>query len=228
MVGISGPDGSGKSGLVAELLRRFSATDPPVARIYVFGCVMCRNLPARFAPRAMTRRGLDRPKPDTDRVRTSSPGHLIVNTLRTLHGLVDAGELAVRLWAARRRAESLRSRGPGPLGSEARVAPIVLTDRSPLDGLVKFAPSPGSAIDRAYRRLGKSYGLVILLEAPADVLAQRDLDHGPEVLADMATRFERFRSRLDRVVRLETANRTLAEVADRAEGAIRSAGMARS
>lgn len=227
VVGISGPDGSGKSSLVEELLRRFTAADAPVVRTYVFGCVFCRKLPVGLASRAMTRRQFDAPLPGTDHLRTSSVRHSIVNTLATLHGLVDAGELALRLCAAQRKAASRRSRQPGQMRSGARVAPIVLTDRSPLDGLVKFAPSPGSLIDRAYRRLGKSYGLVVLLEAPALVLAQRDLDHDHEVLADLATRFAWYSGRLHSVVRLETENYTLVEVADHAEGAIRSAAVAR-
>lgn len=229
VVGISGPDGSGKSSLVEELLRRFSATDVPVVRTYVFGCVICRNVPPGLVRGAMSGGRIDAGRPSTHGERTSFVRRSLVNAIRALHGVVDAGELALRLWAARRTAESHRSRQPDQERFGAReAAPIVLTDRSPLDGLVKFAPSPGTLVDRVYRQLGNNYGLVLVLQAPAVVLAQRDRDHDPEVLADLATRFEWFASRLGQVVRLETGDRTPVEVANDAESAVREAALART
>jgi thymidylate kinase len=206
VAGISGPDGAGKSSLVEELECRLVADGIPVVRVYLYGCLVCRNVRRGPLPRSIARRA-------------PSAG-----ALRTAHGIVDAAELALRLWAARRVAAS-RARRPSAHVAQRRSIPgfVVLTDRSPLDGLVKHAPPRGSLVDRVYRRLGRTYDVLLLLDAPALELADRDRDHGPEALAELSARFAQLTVRSKYLVHVDTGGRTLAEVADRAERVLRAA-----
>lgn len=199
VVGISGPDGAGKTSLVGELERRFRARGHRVATTYLYGCVFCRRAPAsaELAP---------------PRDRKQGRGERL---FRLAHGLVDAFELAIRLSLARRRLGLGRGGTTGSAG-------VLLTDRSPLDGLVKHQPLPGSLVERLYLRLVRRFDLVLELEAPTAVLVARDAEHDAPILAVQAARHARIRAWLPQAISIATGTRTTAEVADEAEGLIRS------
>lgn len=163
LVGVSGPDGAGKSSVVQAVLRR---AGPDRARaVYLYGCVVCR----RARPRGVPAGAADAPR-----------GH----RLRRLHGLVDAIELLVRLRVAERRAEG---------------AEVLVTDRSPLDGLAKHRPAAGSLAARAYDRAIRRYDLIVLLDADPSTLADRDGEHSADELAAWRNRFAEQAHPLDRV-----------------------------
>jgi hypothetical protein len=86
-------------------------------------------------------------------------------------------------------------------------APLVVTDRGPLDGLAKHDPPPRSLAGRWYRRSAGRYRMIVWLDAPAEVLAGRDGEHDPAELAAWRDRFDRWAGRLDNVVRVDTAAR---------------------
>jgi predicted ATPase len=172
VVGVCGPDGAGKTTLVGRLRDRLADDGFAVRLGYGYGCLLCRRLdrPSGVAGAAFARgrredaAAVDQPS----RVDGRWSGR-IARMVRTLHGHVDAGELMVRLWAL--RLVTARS-GRG----------AVITDRGPLDGLAKHDPRPGSRLAERYLRLASRYDLIVLLDAPADVLAQRDGEHQPAEL----------------------------------------------
>jgi hypothetical protein len=99
--------------------------------------------------------------------------------LHTLHGHVDAYELALRLMLLR-------------LAALVSTPAVVVTDRGPLDGLAKHDPRPGSLLARHYLRLASRYDLTVRLDAAADVLAQRDGEHGPDELEGWRVLYRRW------------------------------------
>jgi glycosyltransferase involved in cell wall biosynthesis len=183
VVVVCGPDGSGKSTLVPQLARRLEARGFTVATAYCFGCALCRRADAGRRPHA--------------------PGPRRWSWMRRAHAVVDAAELAARLacayLAARRRAHGR--------------AAAVVTDRGPLDGLAKFSPPPRSLAAALFTWLGRRYHLMLLLDAPPQVLAARDREHSPGELAGWRRAYRGWARRLPSSAQLDTGGRPPATVA---------------
>ncbi len=199
VIGVSGPDGAGKSGLIRRLRSSLAGDGVPVATTYLYGCVICRRLP-RQAAEVTLRLSMS---PGRSRARS------VARWLRAAHGLLDAAELTLRL-AVSATLLSVRS---GTRSGSGGGRPVLLTDRSPLDGLAKHLPGPGSFTARAYRRLVDRYDGILLLSAPPDVLAARDRDHDPAALAAAASRFDCAAQSLQFVTRIETGDKGPDQVA---------------
>jgi glycosyltransferase involved in cell wall biosynthesis len=176
VVAISGPDGSGKSGLTRRLATTLRQRGCQVTTAHCYGCFACR---------AVNRHGTAGPGGPADRWRWP----------RLAHAAVDAAELAARLAWARLLAR---------LRAGARPA-VVLTDRGPLDGLAKFDLPRSSPAVAPFRWLAGRYDLTLLLDAPAEVLAARDREHSPGELAVWQERYRRWARHVPRVHRLDTA-----------------------
>jgi glycosyltransferase involved in cell wall biosynthesis len=152
VVAVSGPDDSGKSTLVREVVTTLRQRGCTVTKTYCYGCVMCRRFPGR--PRSGRPAGPPSP-----------PG----TWFDALHARVDAFELALRLIAAR-----VRSVARGP----ARRPHVILTDRGPLDSLAKFDPPADSRTAALFRRLAGAYDLTLLLRSHAAAASDEDSEPG--------------------------------------------------
>ncbi|GAA1505140.1 hypothetical protein GCM10009730_05400 [Streptomyces albidochromogenes] len=178
LICVSGPDGAGKSSLVGQVATGLRGRGYAVATQYCYGCVVCRRLPRRIRFRF-----------------TASVGECrsLASGARTwagrLHGWVDAAELAATLAQAGARAR-LTARGR-PV--------VVVTDRGPLDGLVKFDPEPGSGLAAVFTRMADRYQVTLLLDAEPEVLADRDGEYPTDLLAKFRDRYRRWAERLPHV-----------------------------
>lgn len=219
VIALSGADGSGKSTIARALALRLEAEGHAVVSVYTYGCVVCRRIPK---PLCLTVAG---GRPMGGSVRTER----LLRILNEMHAVVDAAELRVRLWAAVRMARSKPTRetshcpasrdgsvgsGPSRQADEAppppsvehcAPRPIVVAERSSLDGLVKYDPAPGTLASRALRSAASRYAMVVWLDAPAALLVERDHEHDFVVLNVLASRFERYASTLPRVLRADAA-----------------------
>jgi glycosyltransferase involved in cell wall biosynthesis len=184
VVAVSGPDGAGKSSLARQLASRLTASGFSVATAYCYGCFLCRRPARGQAQRGWTRPGWR-------------------SRLSGCHALLDVTELMTRLATARGRAALRPGRRPS----------VVVTDRGPLDGLAKFEPAPGSLATALFTAVGKRYDLVLLLDAPADVLAARDGEHSPEELDEWRNRYRACARSVPALVQLDTRDRQPAVVA---------------
>lgn len=91
---------------------------------------------------------------------------------------------------------------------DGTAASVVLSDRSPLDGLAKHDPRAGSVAERAYARMATSYEVIAWLDAPPDVLAARDKEHAPRELERQRDAFARWATLLPNAARIDaTASR---------------------
>jgi len=169
VIGLCGPDGAGKTTVTGKIRDRLADGGVSVHLGYCYGCVLCRRLdrPSGVAGAAATRGR--RPGDHAPSAAPSASGRpawrdRVARRLRAIHGHIDAGELMIRLLALRWAAARTRTA-------------VVITDRGPLDGLAKHDPPRGSALARRYLRLASRYDLIVLLDAPADVLGQRDDEH---------------------------------------------------
>ena len=187
VIGLAGPDGSGKSTTVRIVREQLSADGAAVASTYGYGCFVCR----RMRPRA------------------EAPGSSGSGSRRALwvraHALIDAIELGVRLLAARQRA-GVKARRRRVDGYGRPVPRIVVTDRSPLDGLVKYDLPPGALASRCFMALARRYRAIVVLDAPAEVLAQRDAEHPADQLERVRATFARWRAGLPNVVALDVTS----------------------
>jgi glycosyltransferase involved in cell wall biosynthesis len=179
-IGVSGPDGAGKTTLVDGIVRAFRARGYHAVPAYCYGCVVCRR--SRSTRRA------------TGEGAGTRPGFTrIAQHLDRAHSVVDAAELSLRLGAARARARTA-----------ARGRPfVVVTDRGPLDGLVKFEPRPGSVAATVFARLSAAYDATLMLDAIPEVLGRRDGEHSIDQLAADRARYRRWAHRLRAVVTLD-------------------------
>lgn len=198
LVCVSGPDGAGKSSLVGRVATGLRGHGYAVATPYCHGCVICRRLPRkvrfRFTASVARRRSI-----------TSG----LTTLVGRLHGWVDAAELAVRLAQA-----TVRTRLTG------RGRPVaVVTDRGPLDGLVKFDPPPGSGLAVVFTRLLRAHQVTLLLDAEPEVLAERDGEFAIGPLADLRDRYRRW-ARRQRYVDVVDASAPPAAVAAEALGRV--------
>jgi energy-coupling factor transporter ATP-binding protein EcfA2 len=196
LVGVAGPDGSGKSTLAVGLARARPPGAPAAPTLYLYGCVVCRHW--RGHP-------LHAAAPAVD----GQPAGLIQNWLRSFHALLDATEMTTRLVA-------------GVWLARAAGRRLVITDRTPLDALVKHDPCPRSLTGRWYLALARSYRALLWLDADSAILAARDGEHPASELAAIRARFSIWARRLPNVVRLETGASAPAEVCDRG---VRAAGV---
>jgi hypothetical protein len=207
-VAVCGPDGAGKSTLVRKLRDRL-ADEGLVMRLgYGYGCFLCRRIDrpsgvagaaaARSAARGDVVGRLPRSPVPTWRER-------VLRLLHTVHGNVDAYELALRLMLLR-------------LAALINTSAVVVTDRGPLDGLAKHDPRPGSVLARRYLRMVSRYDLIVLLDAPADLLARRDGEHGPDELEYWRVLYRRWAELAaaagNEVVLVDTAARASESIAD--------------
>jgi hypothetical protein len=135
-----------------------------VHTVYLYGCVACRNVGVPgFLRRTVSSPGtvaLERPD-SADRVRSSR--------WQRLHAAIDTVELSLRLHLACRRA--------GRTARQERCDVLVLTDRTPLDALVKHDLPEHSWTAQRLQTLGGRYAAIALLDAGSDVLAARDGEH---------------------------------------------------
>jgi thymidylate kinase len=193
LIGVAGPDGSGKSTLVAGLARWLGPGERAALTLHLYGCVVCRHW--RNHPLSA---GLAVDDP---------PAGLLRRRLRSLHALLDAGEMTISL-------------GSAVLLARAAGRDLVITDRTPLDALVKHDPRPRSLAGRWYLAMARSYRTLIWLDADPATLAARDGEHAIADLAFARTRFAGWARRLPNVVRLETDAASQAEVRERGVRAV--------
>jgi hypothetical protein len=187
LVGVSGVDGSGKTSLVAHCVRQLEASGGRPVAVHVYGCVVCRRWTGvALSGAASGTRGGPRG---------------LGAVARTLHAHVDAAEMTLRLWVA-----ALTSRWRGG-------ASPVVTDRSPLDALVKHDPPPGSLAARWYLALGRRYDALVWLDGDPDTLAGRDREHTAEQLAEARAGFGTWSARLPAVTRIDTTSVAPSDVA---------------
>ncbi|MFF3315937.1 glycosyltransferase [Streptomyces sp. NPDC003035] len=168
LVAVSGPDGTGRSSLVRRLATLLRERGFGVATVHGHGCFLCRRFTA--PPRAGVENGEGAP-PSGGAARRGS-------WTRRAHALLDASELSVRTTVARRLV-SARSMGRPT---------AVLTDRGPLDGLVRFDLPPRAGASALFLRIARRYDLTLLLEAAP---------------ATPRARHRSWGSRLPRVARLD-------------------------
>ncbi|HZS13852.1 MAG TPA: hypothetical protein VFC09_04580 [Candidatus Dormibacteraeota bacterium] len=166
LVGVSGPDGSGKTSLVAALREEAEVEHTRVVSLHPYGCVVCRRWPGTNG--------------HSSGESPSSAGRLRRRALR-LHAMVDVAELELRVAAAR---TWMRVRG---IGDGAHPA-LVITDRSPLDALAKHVDA-GPRVRRWLVGLARRYDRILLLDADGAVLAERDQEHSHGELARQRRRF---------------------------------------
>ncbi|MEP7105923.1 MAG: hypothetical protein ABI838_08760 [Chloroflexota bacterium] len=99
---------------------------------------------------------------------------------------------------------------------------LVVTDRTPLDALVKHDPRPWSVAGRLYLALARRYRAMLWLDADPAILSARDGEHLPAELAIARTRFGFWARRLPNTVRLQTGVGSPVEVRERG---LRAAGL---
>lgn len=198
LVGVAGPDGSGKSTLAARLACESAPGARRAPTIHPYGCVICRRRSGR--PRS------------AGGASTHDSAAPVWRRIRSLHAVADAMEMTIRILGA-------------ALLARARGAELLITDRTPLDALIKHDPCPGSLAGRWYLALSHSYATLLWLDAEPTTLAARDGDHAAAELAIVRERFQRWAGRVPHVVRIDTDSIGPDEVLERSATA---AGLRRS
>jgi energy-coupling factor transporter ATP-binding protein EcfA2 len=200
VVGFSGPDGSGKSSLLTATAGAADHRGVPVHTTYLYGCVACRNLRLQGPlPRAVWSPGtvaLEWP---------GAPSPAQPSRWHRIHAAIDTAELAVRLQLACHRA--------GRTARRAHSDVLVLTDRTPLDTLVKHDPPEGGWITQRLHVLGKRYASIALLDAGSDVLSARDGEHAAAGLERTRDNYRRWSGRMTGVRTVSTQAASAEELA---------------
>lgn len=199
LIGFSGPDGAGKSSLLAAAAAHAASAGLPVHTIYLYGCLACRNLwvPA-WLRRAAGAHGTHTPQRPGEAPRPRRRP----SRLQHLHAHLDTTELGVRLRLARWRAGH---RGDGPV--------VLLADRTPLDALVKHdLPADAPAVRRLHHHL-RCFTVIALLDAPGDVLSRRDGEHTAAGLELTRSAYRRWAAAVPAVITLSTQTRAAAQLA---------------
>ncbi|MFB7588588.1 glycosyltransferase [Streptomyces sp. NPDC056169] len=186
LVAVSGPDGAGKSSLVRRLATLLGERGVPVATTHCYGCFLCRSFPV---PPRVREEG----EPGERWARRASDPERRGSLPRRAHAFLDAADLAARIATARLTATA-RARG--------RQA-VVITDRGPLDGLVKFNLPTSSAAAGAFRRIAARYGLTLLVETEPDTLLERGWEDVAGSPAAWWARYRTWATRLPGVARLD-------------------------
>jgi hypothetical protein len=184
VIGVSGPDGAGKSALATGSVRALAAEGIAARKVYLYGCIFCRRWTG---------------KPPTASGRTMGRS---IRFLLQVHAVVDAAELSVRLVNALRRTRRL--------GRDA----VLVTDRSPVDGLAKHLPRRRSLAARWFRRSSARYDHILVLDGDAATLAARDREHGAADLQLQRDRFRRVVRALDARVRVVSADASASTLVD--------------
>ncbi|MGW8762571.1 glycosyltransferase family 4 protein [Streptomyces sp. NPDC055815] len=189
LVAVSGPDDAGTSSLVRRLGGLLRERGVTVVTVHCHRCFLCRRLPV--PPRV---RATGKPGGDVWARRASDPERRGPR-LRRAHAFLEAAELTARITAARLFA---RARAHGGRA-------VVVTDRGPLDGLVRFDPPASSRTASAFRRIAAGYALTLLVETgPGTRLGRgREETGGPST-----ARWRRYRSwslRMTDIARLDGA-----------------------
>lgn len=208
IIGFSGPDGSGKSTLLKDTAARAHSEGLPVFTIYLYGCVVCRRgrLPRRLR-NTVSGRG-------TIALETSEKSNrLPPSALQRLHAHADTTELALRLKIALWRIRRTRRSDRCPV--------LLLTDRTPLDGLVKHDLPEDAYAVRRLQRLLQQFTTVVLLDAGGDVLSQRDGEHTTRGLELTRTSYQRWSTGRGPVLALSTQGRSSQQLACALIAAIR-------
>ncbi|MDC2953998.1 glycosyltransferase [Streptomyces gilvifuscus] len=191
LVAVSGPDDSGKTTLVDQVVATLRQRGCTVTRTYCYGCVMCRRFPGR--PRSGRPTGP-----------SSQPG----TWFDAVHAGIDASETALRLAAARVRATVRRLALRRPC--------VILTDRGPLDSLAKFDPPADSRTAALFRRLAGAYDMTLLLQSHAGEEPAGEAADGREPGRHWQERYRRWARSSADVVGLDARATTPALAADAA------------
>lgn len=200
VVGISGPDGSGKTTAARRAAEILEEKGFSVLVIHTYGCVFCRRVQA----------GGDTPRRLWPRRRSG------------LHAAIDAGELWLRVQAAKfrvRRTAQARH-APGQAGTSGTA--VVLTDRSPIDGLVKFGRPPGTWASDVYLCLGRRYRRIVVLNVSSEQVLGRSEELSASALADNYSSFTAWSGRFANVTILDVFDEPVEVVA---REVIRAAGL---
>ncbi|WP_370409866.1 glycosyltransferase [Streptomyces fradiae] len=213
LVAVSGPDHTGKSSLVRALAGQLRQRGFAVAAVHAYGCVLCRRFPV--PPRVREEEEPGGTGAGGWAQRTARPERR-GSWFRRAHAYLDAGELDLRIAVARRAVSAV-----------ARGRPVVvLTDRGPLDGLVKFGLRPDRGAARRFARTAGRYDLTLLPDTLPDTLAGRGWEQRTGSPAAWWARHRDWAARLPRVVRIDgerTAPEVAAEALERVLGAVRPA-----
>ena len=189
LIGVSGVDGSGKSSLVRSLVQHYRGAGDDPGRLYLYGCLVCRRWGRRSLSSASgNEHGVSR---------------RAMSLIQSLHAHLDAGEMSARLAVA--VLPNLWRQGPR----------LIITDRSPLDGLVKHDPPPSSLVARWYVGIAQRYSTLLWLDGEAATLAARDGEHTEQQLAAAQNGFRKWSTRLPNVVRIDTTGTPLSEITRR-------------
>ncbi|WP_225805233.1 glycosyltransferase family 4 protein [Streptomyces sp. NK15101] len=154
LVAVSGPDAEGTSSLARRLATLLRERGVTVLVLPCHGCLLCRRLPVPPHVRETGEPGRDawaRRATDPER-RGSWP--------RRVHAFLDSSGLAARIAVARLLA---RARAHGGQA-------VVLTDRGPLDELVRFGLPARSGGTAGFGRIAGGYGLTLLVENGPEAL----------------------------------------------------------
>jgi hypothetical protein len=172
LLGVSGPDGSGKTTLVSALRAEAERRGVRVVSMHPYGCVICRRWPVSANGASV------------DDVHSLSG---LSTVIQRLHVFLDAAELSLRIHLARGWLANAGAAHLVPAGAPA----LVVTDRSPLDALAKHYTHASPAAGRWLLRLARGYDLIVVLDADPKRLAARDRDHlhNAEELALLRGRF---------------------------------------
>jgi glycosyltransferase involved in cell wall biosynthesis len=176
---VSGPDEVGKSTLIRRMAPMLRERGFATTTTYCYGCLVCR----RFQGPPRWRDG------------TSAGGSRGLRVLGSwvdrAHASVDAAELTIRLLSAILRVKMCAHGRPM----------AVVTDRGPLDGLVKYGPAQDSVVARLFTGLAHRHDITFLLE----------LDRGPEapekrVKEEAWPPYRRWAPRIPSTVRLNAGS----------------------
>jgi len=189
LLGVSGPDGSGKTTLVSALREEARRRGVRVVSMHPYGCVICRRWP-------VSGNGGAAGDP-------ASSGRVSALVQR-LHVYLDAAELSLRIHLARGWLANAGAAHLVPAGGPA----LVVTDRSPLDALAKHYTHASPAAGRWLLRLARGYDLIVVLDTDAQRLAARDHDHlhNAEELALLRGRFRSLIPLIASMRKVDTAD----------------------
>lgn len=157
LIGLSGPDGGGKSSQAHDTAAALRAEGILVVQVYAYGCPLCRQAPTG-AHKALLH-GLGG----------------ATSRRRRVHAAVDAADLVLRVTLAALRASWGAAR--------RHQTAVVLTDRSPLDGLVRYSDVGQTLAVYVLHAALRCYRMVAVLDAQAGELERRDGEHSRRQLA---------------------------------------------